>query len=81
MRTDDPSERTPGKGAHSRWIVQGKAVTSGALAKHIEGDSEVLQLSRIAPDVVVLAMSEDRARRLGSELPGLLIDPDADLIR
>ena len=64
-----------------RWIVQGAAVSSGALARYIADDPEVKQLRQIASDVVVLDMPADRARRLGSEVPDLIIEADAELER
>lgn len=63
-----------------RWIVQGKEVSSGQLANRIRADSEIKEVGRIAPDVVVLSMSAERAEQLRHEFgEQLVIEPDADL--
>jgi hypothetical protein len=63
-----------------RWIVQGDAVASGRLKDHIEADREITTLRQVAPDVIVLEMSAERAERLAREFGDeLLIEPDADL--
>jgi hypothetical protein len=62
------------------WIVQGDEVSSGRLAKRIETDSGIERVRQIAPDVVVLSMSPERARRLKAEFgKRLVIERDADL--
>ena len=58
------------------WLVSGSAVASGALAKHVAGDPDVQTLAQVANDTVVLTMPSDRARRLASEMPGLIIEPN-----
>jgi hypothetical protein len=64
----------------NRWIVQGKEVSSGRLVERIKTDSEITQVRQVAPDVVVLAMSPERAKQLKTEFGGeLAIEPDADL--
>jgi hypothetical protein len=63
-----------------RWIVQGQEVASGRLRDRIKTDSEITQVRQVAPDVVVLAMSAERAKKLKSEFGAqLVIERDADL--
>ena len=69
----------PDRTQSNRWIVQGEAVLSGALARHIEADPDVQRVAQIAPDVVVLTMTADRAQRLGLEVRGLIIEADTEL--
>jgi len=72
---------TPAAGSSpERWIVQGKDVVSGRLGERIKTDSEITQVSQVAPDVVVLTMSPAQAEKLRSEFgERLVIEPDADL--
>ena len=63
-----------------RWIVQGDDVASGKLRDRIKSDSAITQVREIARDVVVLAMSVERAEKLRSEFGArLTIERDADL--
>lgn len=63
-----------------RWIVQGEEVSLGQLAKRISADPEISEVGRIAPDVVVLSMSGERAEQLRDEFgERLVIERDADL--
>jgi hypothetical protein len=63
-----------------RWIVQGKEVSLGQLAERVKLDSEITEVRRIAPDVVVLSMSAQKAGELRDEFgEQLVIERDADL--
>ena len=63
-----------------RWIVQGEEVASGRLRERIKTDSAITQLRQVARDVVVLAMSAERAEKLKSEFGAqLIIERDVDL--
>jgi hypothetical protein len=65
----------------SHWMVQGAAVASGALFKHMQANPDVREIRRIAPDVVVLSMTEASAERLKMEFADLIVEPDADLYK
>ena len=63
-----------------RWIVQGDGVASGRLRDRIKSDSAITQVSQVARDVVVLAMSAEQADQLKREFgTELTIERDADL--
>ena len=63
-----------------RWIVQGDDVASGKLQDRIKSDLEITQVRQVARDVVVLAMSVERADQLKREFGAQLnIERDADL--
>jgi hypothetical protein len=68
--------------AHTgQWLVQGNDVANGSLSSHIAGDPHVVELRRIASDVVVLAMPPDRAAGLRARFGNrLVIEPNRDLI-
>ena len=71
---------TPTTRSQNRWIVQGEEVASGRLGERIKTDSEITQIRQVAHDVVVLAMSSERAEKLRNEFGRqLVIEPDADL--
>jgi hypothetical protein len=59
-----------------RWIVQGTVVSSGVLSKHIASQTDIEELSHIAPDIVVIAATDSRAERLKKEFSGLVVTPD-----
>lgn len=62
------------------WVVQGDGVASGRLAERLRTDPEITQLKQVARDVVVLAMTAERAERLRKEFGDqLVIEPDVDL--
>lgn len=62
------------------WVVQGDGVASGRLAERLKTDPEITQLKQVARDVVVLAMTSERADRLKKEFGDqLVIEPDVDL--
>lgn len=64
----------------NRWIVQGQAVASGRLTDRIRSDRAVTALRQVAPDVIVLEMSAERAEQLRSEFGDqLVVEPDRDL--
>jgi hypothetical protein len=64
-----------------QWLVQGEAVSSGAVTSHIAGDPNVTEVGRLAKDVVVLSMSPDRAALLGTQFVGcLVIERNRDLV-
>jgi hypothetical protein len=64
----------------TRWIVQGDEVASGRLMERLKGDSAVTPVRQIAKDVLVLAMSAERADQLKKEFGArLVVEPDADL--
>ena len=62
-----------------RWIVQGDPVSSGELAKHVGGDPDIRQIAEVARDIVILSMTEARAKLLRSAFPKLIVEPDAAL--
>ena len=63
-----------------RWIVQGDDVASGKLQDRIKSDSAITEIRQVARDVVVLAMSAERAEKLKSEFGAkLIIERDVDL--
>jgi len=63
-----------------RWIVQGDDVASGKLRDRIKSDSAITQIRQVASDVVVLAMSAERADQLKREFGAQFnIERDADL--
>ena len=73
----EPQKTTP---RQERWIVQGADVASGKLRDRIKSDSAITQVSQVARDVVVLAMSAERADQLKREFGAqLTIERDADL--
>ena len=70
-----PNSRRP-----DQWIVQGKGVSSGTLSKRIETSEDIQEVRRVAPDVVVLSMSDDQAQQLKSEFGDhLVVERDADV--
>jgi len=74
----DPQTTTTSR--PERWIVQGDGVASGKLRDRIKSDSAITQLSQVARDVVVLAMSVERADQLKREFGAqLTIERDVDL--
>jgi hypothetical protein len=63
-----------------RWIVQGDDVASGKLRDRIKSDPAITQLRQVARDVVILAMSAERADQLKREFGAqLIIERDEDL--
>ncbi|MEH3148553.1 MAG: hypothetical protein PGN34_25260 [Methylobacterium frigidaeris] len=69
MRSDD-----------MRWIVQGQAVVDGLVDALVAADRELRDLRQLAPDMVVLSMTEPRAEKLKDELgAAAIIEPDREL--
>ncbi|HEV7718361.1 MAG TPA: hypothetical protein VGO70_05225 [Arsenicitalea sp.] len=70
----------PPDGVRENWLVQGQAVTSGALLQAIAGDPGVHVLNRIASDTLLLEMTPTRAEQLKARFgPALIIEPDQPL--
>jgi len=61
------------------FIVQGAPVRSGELADHLKRDSDVRQIAQVAPDVVILQMTEIQADRLKSAFAMLVVEPNSAL--
>lgn len=62
------------------WIVQGPAVANGDVTAMVEADPNISEHRRVAADVVVLSMSDERASRFKSEVgPSTLIEQDQDI--
>ena len=62
------------------WMVQGTHVASGQLTEHIKDDPEIREVRRIAPDVIVLSMSEERKDQLKSRFGDQLkVEPDFEI--
>jgi hypothetical protein len=70
----------PSKTEQGQYIVQGADVASGRLMEHVNADEAITPVRQIAKDVLVLAMTPERADQLkkhfGSEL---VVERDADL--
>lgn len=63
-----------------QWIVQGRAVENGVVAKLVASDPELRVLKKSGNDMVVLIMTEPRAEKLKSELgAAAIIERDAEL--
>jgi hypothetical protein len=63
-----------------QWIVQGDDVASGRLLDRIKADLEITLVRQVAKDIVVLAMTSERADRLKKEFGArLIIELDASL--
>jgi hypothetical protein len=60
------------------WVVQGADVASGRLGEVLAGP-EIRQVEQVAPDVVVLSMSESAAEQLRRQFPDLLVEANAGL--
>jgi hypothetical protein len=70
----------PSKTGHGQWIVQGADVASGRLMEHVKTDGEITPVRQIANDVLVLAMSPERADKLKKDFGSqLVVERDADL--
>jgi hypothetical protein len=67
-------------GERENWLVQGPAVTSGALMQAVAGDQAVRLLNRVASDTLLLEMTASRAEQLKARFgPALIIEPDQPL--
>ena len=70
----------PGPQSPERWLAQGGAVSSGRLAKRVASDPAVREVRRLAPDLVVLLATPERAAALQAEFPdSLVLERDAAL--
>jgi hypothetical protein len=62
-----------------QFIVQGEPVKSGQLADHLKREPGVKRIAQIAPDVVILSMTNTQANRLKSEFTTIVVEPDSTL--
>jgi ABC-type Fe3+-hydroxamate transport system substrate-binding protein len=62
-----------------QFIVQGEPVKSGQLADHLKREPGVKRIAQIAPDVVILSMTNTQADRLKSEFTTIVVEPDSTL--
>ena len=51
-----------------QFIVQGEPVKSGQLADHLKREPGVKRIAQVAPDVVILSMTNTQANRLKSDV-------------
>ena len=61
------------------FIVQGEPVKSGQLADHLRREPGVKRIAQIAPDVVILSMTNTQANRLKSEFTTIVVEPNSTL--
>jgi ABC-type Fe3+-hydroxamate transport system substrate-binding protein len=61
------------------FIVQGEPVKSGQLADHLRREPGVKRIAQVAPDVVILSMTNTQADRLKSEFTTIVVEPDSTL--
>jgi hypothetical protein len=70
----------PLKALPDQWIAQGDDVASGRLLDRVNADLEIKLVRQVAKDIVVLAMTSERADSLKREFGArLIIEPDASL--
>jgi len=62
-----------------QFIVQGEPVKSGQLADHLKREPGVKLIAQIAPDVVILSMTNAQANRLKSEFTTIVVEPNSTL--
>jgi ABC-type Fe3+-hydroxamate transport system substrate-binding protein len=62
-----------------QFIVQGEPVKSGQLADHLKREPSVKRIAQIAPDVVILSMTNAQANRLKSEFTTIVVEPNSTL--
>jgi hypothetical protein len=62
-----------------QFIVQGEPVKSGQLADHLKREPGVKRIAQIAPDVVILSMTNTQANRLKSEFTTIVVEPNSTL--
>lgn len=68
------------KSGQGQYIVQGADVASGRLMEHVKTDQEIRPVRQIAKDVLVLAMTPERADQLKKHFGSqLVVERDADL--
>ena len=61
------------------FIVQGEPVKSGQLADHLKREPGVKHIAQVAPDVVILSMTNTQANRLKSAFTTLVVEPNSAL--
>lgn len=61
------------------FIVQGEPVKSGQLADHLKLEPGVKHVAQVAPDVVILSMTNTQAHRLKSAFTTLVVEPNSAL--
>lgn len=61
------------------FIVQGEPVKSGELADHLKRDPGVKKVAQVAPDVVILSMTNTQANRLKSAFTTIVVEPNSTL--
>lgn len=61
------------------FIVQGEPVKSGQLADHLKRETGVKRVAQIAPDVVILSMTNTQANRLKSAFTTIVVEPNSTL--
>jgi hypothetical protein len=59
-----------------RWMVQGEAVSTGALSGLLATTPEIQVVRRIASDIVVITATESAVNRLKAEFMNLSVVPD-----
>jgi hypothetical protein len=59
-----------------RWMVQGEAVSTDAIAGLLEITPEIQVVRRIASDIVVITATESAVNRLKAEFMNLSVVPD-----
>jgi hypothetical protein len=62
-----------------QFIVQGEPVKSGQLADHLKREPGVKRIAQIAPDVVILSMTNSQANRLKSAFTTIVVEPNSTL--
>jgi len=62
-----------------QFIVQGEPVKSGQLADHLKREPDVKLIAQIAPDVVILSMTNTQANRLKSAFATIVVEPNSTL--
>jgi ABC-type Fe3+-hydroxamate transport system substrate-binding protein len=61
------------------FIVQGEPVKSGQLADHLKREPGVKQIAQVAPDVVIVSMTNTQADRLKSTFSTIVVEPNSAL--
>lgn len=61
------------------FIVQGEPVKSGQLNDHLQHEAGVKRVAQVAPDVVILSMTQTQADRLKSTFATLVVEPNSEL--
>ena len=61
------------------FIVQGEPVKSGRLADHLGRVPGVKQIAQVAPDVVIISMTNTQADRLKAAFATIVVEPNSAL--